>query len=60
MDMSAVESVAETVLSRCCRMTKEIKQAHNYLLIVHFDTRSSRNVKNPHSEGRLSTLYKTN
>jgi hypothetical protein len=41
-------------------MTKAIKQAHNYLLIVHFDTRSSRNGKNPHSRSRLSTLYKTN
>jgi hypothetical protein len=35
------------------------KQAHNYLLIVHFDTRSSRNGKNPHSRARLLTLYKT-
>jgi hypothetical protein len=54
----AVESVTETVLSRHYRMTKAIKQAHNYLLIVHFDTRSSRNGKNPRSRGRLLTLQR--
>jgi hypothetical protein len=51
--------VSQMVLPRCCRMTKAIKQAHNYLLILHFDKRSHRNSKNPHSRGCLLTLYKT-
>lgn len=46
---ATIESVTKTVLSRHRRMTKATKQAHNYLLLVHFDKRSSRNDKNPHS-----------
>jgi hypothetical protein len=40
-----LKSVTEMVLSRHCRMTKAIKQAQNYLLTVHFDTRSSRTAR---------------
>jgi hypothetical protein len=45
MTFLPLKSVTEMVLSRHCRMTKAIKQAQNYLLTVHFDTRSSRTAR---------------